>query len=214
MGGVSDERGTPVTFDSHGELLQFAVKIPAALPLIATIDRLRVSRSGEVTQGKRYRGVTYPESYNTKHTTYTKRIPVTLPLICTANSCSVTGRMKKRGALRPCRVHPPTVCSCYSAVVEIWSPPLLRRSLKLSLSASHICKTVSQDLCPTFGGSRYGTCLQDCIYVESLFRISFQKYSPVHAGDRLRVGWLNGGVPREQKIIKGHLPKVIYHQVY
>ena len=28
-------------------------------------------------------------------------------------------------------------------------------------------------------------------------------------GDRLRVGWLNG-VPREQKMLKGHLPKVIY----
>ena len=44
--------------------------------------------------------------------------------------------------------------------------------------------------------------------------------------DRLRVGWLNrfsfitstgaslGGVPREQKMLKGHLPRVIYHQVY
>jgi len=29
-------------------------------------------------------------------------------------------------------------------------------------------------------------------------------------GDRLRVGW----VPREQKMLKGHLPRVIYHQVY
>jgi len=38
--------------------------------------------------------------------------------------------------------------------------------------------------------------------------------------DRLGVGWLNGfwaslgGVPREQKMLKGHLPRVIYHQVY
>jgi len=34
--------------------------------------------------------------------------------------------------------------------------------------------------------------------------------------DRLRVGWLNGlgGVPREQKMLKGHLPRVIYRQVY
>ena len=34
--------------------------------------------------------------------------------------------------------------------------------------------------------------------------------------DRLRVGWLTslGGVPREQKNLKGHLPRVIYHQVY
>ena len=29
-----------------------------------------------------------------------------------------------------------------------------------------------------------------------------------------RVGWLAGGVPREQKMLKGHLPRVIYHQVY
>ena len=31
-----------------------------------------------------------------------------------------------------------------------------------------------------------------------------------------RAGWLNGlgGVPREQKMLKGHLPRVIYHQVY
>ena len=28
--------------------------------------------------------------------------------------------------------------------------------------------------------------------------------------DRLRVGW----VPREQKMLKGHLPRVIHHQVY
>jgi len=35
--------------------------------------------------------------------------------------------------------------------------------------------------------------------------------------DRLRVGWLNGflgGVPRAQKMLKGHLPRVIYHQIY
>ena len=43
----------------------------------------------------------------------------------------------------------------------------------------------------------------------------------VAALDRLRVGCLNGtfgislgGVPREQKILTGHLPRVIYHQVY
>jgi len=29
---------------------------------------------------------------------------------------------------------------------------------------------------------------------------------------RLRVG--SGGVPREQKMLKGHLPRVIYHEVY
>ena len=34
--------------------------------------------------------------------------------------------------------------------------------------------------------------------------------------DSLRVGWLNGleGVPREQKMLKGHLPRVIYYQVH
>ena len=37
--------------------------------------------------------------------------------------------------------------------------------------------------------------------------------------DRLRVGLLTGfsfmgGVPREQKMLKGHLPRIIYHQVY
>ena len=39
----------------------------------------------------------------------------------------------------------------------------------------------------------------------------------VHEVDRLRVGWLNGsysGVPREQKIFKGHLPRIMHHQVY
>ena len=30
--------------------------------------------------------------------------------------------------------------------------------------------------------------------------------------DRLRVAL--GGVPREQKMLKGHLPRVMYHQVY
>jgi len=38
------------------------------------------------------------------------------------------------------------------------------------------------------------------------------------AGDRLRVGWLDAfslmRVPREQKMPKGHLRRVIYHQVY
>ena len=33
-------------------------------------------------------------------------------------------------------------------------------------------------------------------------------------GDRLRIGWLNGGVPPEPKMLKGHLPRVIYHQIY
>jgi len=33
--------------------------------------------------------------------------------------------------------------------------------------------------------------------------------------DRLRIDWLNGsgGVSREQKMLKGHLPRVIYHQI-
>jgi len=29
----------------------------------------------------------------------------------------------------------------------------------------------------------------------------------------IRVEGLRGGVPREQKMLKGHLPRVIYHQV-
>ena len=35
-------------------------------------------------------------------------------------------------------------------------------------------------------------------------------------GDIRRVGWLNGfgGTPREQKMLKGHLPRVIFHHVY
>jgi len=38
----------------------------------------------------------------------------------------------------------------------------------------------------------------------------------LQTGDRLRHtrGISLGGVPREQKIIKGHLPRVIYHPVY
>ena len=34
-------------------------------------------------------------------------------------------------------------------------------------------------------------------------------------GERLRVGWLDGfgRVPREQKMLKGHLPRVIYYLV-
>jgi len=40
----------------------------------------------------------------------------------------------------------------------------------------------------------------------------------VTPSDRLRVGWLNGfslgGVLSEQRMLKGHLPRVIYHQVY
>ena len=35
--------------------------------------------------------------------------------------------------------------------------------------------------------------------------------------DRLRIGWLNGfsrRVPRGQKMLKGHLTRVIYHQLY
>ena len=32
--------------------------------------------------------------------------------------------------------------------------------------------------------------------------------------DRLRVGTSLGGVPREQKMLKGHQPRIMYHQVY
>jgi hypothetical protein len=37
----------------------------------------------------------------------------------------------------------------------------------------------------------------------------------IFAFDRLRVGWLNGeGVLREQTMLTGHLPRVVYHQAY
>ena len=39
-------------------------------------------------------------------------------------------------------------------------------------------------------------------------------YDTISSPDRLRVGWLNEGVLREQKMRKGHLPRAIYHQVY
>ena len=40
------------------------------------------------------------------------------------------------------------------------------------------------------------------------------KAIPLMGNDRLRVGLLKGGVPREQKMLEGHLPRAIYHQVY
>jgi Leucine-rich repeat (LRR) protein len=47
----------------------------------------------------------------------------------------------------------------------------------------------------------------------SLFSFAFQ------FRERLRVGWLNrfsplGGVPRELKMLRGYLLRVMYHQVY
>ena len=48
---------------------------------------------------------------------------------------------------------------------------------------------------------------------ESTLRVSTGERPPCISVDRLRVGWLDG-VPREQKMLKGHLPRVIYHQVY
>ena len=35
-----------------------------------------------------------------------------------------------------------------------------------------------------------------------------------HACDSIRVGWLNGGVLREQKMLKGHLPRGMYHRLF
>ena len=32
--------------------------------------------------------------------------------------------------------------------------------------------------------------------------------------DMLGVHYLSGRVPREQKMLKGHLPRVLYHQLY
>jgi len=48
-------------------------------------------------------------------------------------------------------------------------------------------------------------------------RVQDMQDMPVRPFDRRRVGWLNGflgGVPREQKMLKGHLPRAIYHRVY
>ena len=42
-------------------------------------------------------------------------------------------------------------------------------------------------------------------WIQNLLRLV-----PVH---RLRVGWLEG-VPREETMLKGHLPRVMHHQEY
>ena len=48
----------------------------------------------------------------------------------------------------------------------------------------------------------------------SNFRLHFLRHLFAR-DDRLREGTLAlGGVPREQKMLKGHLPRVIYHQIY
>jgi len=60
---------------------------------------------------------------------------------------------------------------------------------------------------------------------------SYERGTPVMVEEALEAGWFHarpfggqsnvilpgffsGGVPREQKRLKGHLPRVIYHQVY
>ena len=37
---------------------------------------------------------------------------------------------------------------------------------------------------------------------------------PVQGSGRRVGGLILGGVPREKKMLEGHLPRVIYHQVY
>ena len=49
-------------------------------------------------------------------------------------------------------------------------------------------------------------CTYQCMYIYTL-----------NSGDRFRVDWLAGlvrGVPREHKMLEGHLPRVIYREVH
>jgi len=48
---------------------------------------------------------------------------------------------------------------------------------------------------------------------EELIRVEWEATMPGHMLE-FQMPSLLGGVPREQKMLKGHLPKVIYHQVY
>ena len=58
----------------------------------------------------------------------------------------------------------------------------------------------------------------DIVHIRLLVEGSHCLASHFPGSDRLRVGWLNGfslgGVPPEQKMLKGHLPRVICHEVY
>ena len=54
--------------------------------------------------------------------------------------------------------------------------------------------------------SEYGTCKTVTVDASEQARRPRYQHPPAR-GDRLRVG-----VPREQKMLKGHLPRVIYHR--
>jgi len=58
----------------------------------------------------------------------------------------------------------------------------------------------------TADGSDAGTVLGTTV---ERFCMGSQSQDQKSVGDRLKVG----GVPREQKMLKRHLPRVIYHQV-
>ena len=54
-------------------------------------------------------------------------------------------------------------------------------------------------------------------YVGSIQNLKDLKVSTddtISSRNRLMVGRLNRGSPREQKMLKGHLPEVIYHLVF
>jgi len=50
--------------------------------------------------------------------------------------------------------------------------------------------------------------------VMSSMKILSRQWVAGQAGPRPGSSLIEGGVPREQKMLKGHLPRVIYHQVY
>ena len=64
------------------------------------------------------------------------------------------------------------------------------------------------------------SCIPRIVFSGETLRLTlpFMTWSGVSKRDRLRVGWLNGfssrGVPREQKMLKGHLSRVIFQQTY
>ena len=65
-------------------------------------------------------------------------------------------------------------------------------------------------------GSEAGSCLRliDFVYQPTLGLRVIKKKKRRFQNAVFRLGGKIGGVPREQKMLKGHLPRVIYHQVY
>ena len=59
-------------------------------------------------------------------------------------------------------------------------------------------------------------CLRVCQFSESINRHFMMPEGVEISVDKLRVGWVNGlgWVPRKQKMLKGHLPRVKYHHVH